>query len=102
MAGNPYVSCFHELMCWNSYGNGRGAAHHPTRAGHLHRGETVAYTILLPFLDALFEVAADLESGTADKKMLLQSMSPLLWPLMMCYSVLFPQSTRRNMNPCTL
>jgi hypothetical protein len=57
------------------YGNGRGAAHHPTRAGHLFRGEIIAYTILLPFMDALYEVKSDLESGVTDKKELLQSES---------------------------
>lgn len=54
------------------YGNGRGAAHHPTTAGHLYRGENIAYVVLLPFMDALYEVQKDLEAG-ADKASLFKS-----------------------------
>jgi hypothetical protein len=54
------------------YGAGRGAAHHPTTAGHLYRGENIAYVVLLPLMDALYEVQKDLEGG-ADKASLLKS-----------------------------
>ena len=42
--------------------NGKGAAHHPTRAGHLFRGEVFAWQYGMVLLDALLTIKKDLEA----------------------------------------
>ena len=48
-----------RVLLLTRYGNGKGAPHHPTAAGHLYRGESIAYLLLLPLLDALYTVLED-------------------------------------------
>jgi hypothetical protein len=44
------------------YGTGRGAAHHPTRAFHMLRGEAIAWLYAMALLDAIFMLEKDLKT----------------------------------------
>eukprot|EP00602_Paraphysomonas_sp_CaronLab_P002960 CAMPEP_0185031420 /NCGR_PEP_ID=MMETSP1103-20130426/18883_1 /TAXON_ID=36769 /ORGANISM="Paraphysomonas bandaiensis, Strain Caron Lab Isolate" /LENGTH=564 /DNA_ID=CAMNT_0027566945 /DNA_START=110 /DNA_END=1804 /DNA_ORIENTATION=- len=58
----------------NEYGNphGKGASWHPTRAGHLFRGELISWLYTLVFLDALYTVQDDLIEGETNRNALLK------------------------------
>ena len=50
-------------MYWCVYGRysaGRGASHHPTRAGHMLRGEAIVWVYALSILDAVYMLEQDL------------------------------------------
>ena len=42
---------------------GGGANHHPSKSMHMWRGEAIAYIHLLPILDAIYMMQADLAGG---------------------------------------
>ena len=42
------------------YSAGHGAAHHPTRAGHMLRGEAIVWLYALSILDAVYMLEQDL------------------------------------------
>lgn len=48
-----------------SYGlNGHGAAHHPTRAFHMLRGEAISWLYTLAALDAIYMLENDLKTSS--------------------------------------
>lgn len=70
MACSPevfYSKCLMKMMRKEAaaYGMGRGARHHPGRGMHQLRGELIAFLYSLIFLDALYDVQADLVAGGA-------------------------------------
>ena len=48
----------------------KGARHHPTKAFHLWRGESIVYIHALAILDAIFMIEGDLEAGKSVDTML--------------------------------
>ena len=63
-------------MCWcvyGRYGAGGGAKHHPTRAGHMLRGEAIVWVYALSILDAVYTLEQDLVDAKSSVESLIAS-----------------------------
>jgi hypothetical protein len=52
------------MITYSTVGLGSGAAHHPTRAFHMLRGEAIAWLYTLAALDAVYMLETDLKTAT--------------------------------------
>ena len=61
---SPHQECALKFMRKEAsvYGNGHGAAHHPTRAFHMLRGEALAWLYAMALLDSVYMLQEDLKT----------------------------------------